>query len=340
VKPLRILRKTAVILLILSICVSALYITASAGTIAYGAATVDATSLNIRTGPDTTYPIVKTVPHDEKIVILEKTSAEWFHAVYSGVEGYVASLYLKDVVTAENFKATGKLTGDDVFLRSGPSTTSSLLGSCDAGAKVNIIGINNGWFKIVYDDATGYIRSDFVTLVADAPASAPPAEAAGTKSAADSQQSSTSSATSSESTSSTGSAPQPSAEELSLRQQVVSFALQYVGGSYVYGGTSPSVGFDCSGLVYYVFHHFDFNVTRTASSQFAHDGVTVAKADLLPGDLVFFSSNGGYSVTHVGIYIGNSQFVHASTPKVGIVISDLDSSYYTGVWYGAKRVLS
>ena len=333
-----ILRKSAVILLIISVCVSALYITASAGVIAYGAATVDATSLNIRTGPDTTYPIVKTVPHDEKIVILEKTNAEWYHAVYSGVEGYVATLYLKNVVTAENFKATGKLTGDDVFLRSEPSTSASLLGSCDAGTKVVIIGINNGWFKVVYDDATGYIRSDFVNLVSDTPASAPASGSAVSKSTVDSQQTSTTSTASASSSSDT--AHQPSAEELTQRQQLVSFALQFVGGSYVYGGTSPSVGFDCSGLAYYVFHHFNYDITRTASSQYAHDGTSISKSDLQPGDLVFFSSNGGYSVTHVGIYIGNNQFVHASCPKIGIVVSDLDSSYYSGVWYGAKSVLS
>jgi cell wall-associated NlpC family hydrolase len=59
----------------------------------------------------------------------------------------------------------------------------------------------------------------------------------------------------------------------------------------------------------------------------------------LPGDLVFFSDNGGYSVTHVGIYIGNHQFVHASTPKNGILVSSLDSEYYSRVWFGAKRLL-
>jgi cell wall-associated NlpC family hydrolase len=104
-------------------------------------------------------------------------------------------------------------------------------------------------------------------------------------------------------------------------------------------GSRPPGGFDCSGLVYYVFHHFDYNVTRTASSQYAQDGYKVLKSELLPGDLVFFSSNGGYSVTHVGIYIGDGQFVHASCPKAGLIISSLDSDYYTQAWYGAKRVI-
>jgi cell wall-associated NlpC family hydrolase len=91
--------------------------------------------------------------------------------------------------------------------------------------------------------------------------------------------------------------------------------------------------------VYYVFRQFDYSVTRTASSQYSHDGTKISKSELQPGDLVFFSSNGGYNVTHVGIYIGNNEFVHASTPKIGVVVSSLDSTYYTNVWYGAKRVL-
>jgi cell wall-associated NlpC family hydrolase len=329
VSHLRFLRKLLVILVIISLCASVLYITAAAGSIAYGAATVGATSLNIRSGPDTTYPIVLTVPHDEKIVILEKTSADWYHAVYNGVEGYVASLYLTDVLTAENFTALGKLTGDDVFMRSAPSTSASLLGSCDSGTAVKIIGINNGWYKVVYKEVTGYIRSDFVTIISDGT----------TNTAAQTQTSPTATKSLPQGSSSQSSSAQQSPEELSLRQQLVNFALQFVGGSYVYGGESPSSGFDCSGLVYYVFKHFDYDVNRTASSQYSHDGNSISKSDLLPGDLVFFSSNGEYSVTHVGIYIGNDQFVHASSPKVGIVVSELNSSYYTTGWYGAKRIL-
>ena len=65
----------------------------------------------------------------------------------------------------------------------------------------------------------------------------------------------------------------------------------------------------------------------------------VSKSELQPGDLVFFSSNGS-SVTHVGIYIGNGQFVHASTSKTGVIISNLSSAYYLRVWFGAKRILA
>lgn len=300
-------------LLILAVLTPVLYITAAAGNIAYGAATVEASSLNVRSGPDTNYSIVYTIEHDEKIVVLEKINADWFRIVYRGVEGYVATMYLRDVLTAENFNATGKLTGDDVCMRSTPATSGDMLGRCDANEVVAIIGINNGWYKVNHDGKTGYIRSDFVAVIDNS--------------------SDTSSVT--VTTKSTA----PSTENLTLRDQVVNYALQYVGYSYVYGGSSPSSGFDCSGLVHYVFGQYNYNLTRTASSQFAQDGTSISKSELLPGDLVFFSSNGGYSVTHVGIYIGNNQFVHASSPKIGVVVSNLDSNYYTNVWYGAKRIL-
>ena len=334
---MRFLRKACVSFLVILLCVSSLYITASAGSIAYGAATVGATSLNIRSGPDTTYAIVTTAPHNEKLVILEKTSADWYHVVYNGTVGYVAALYLTDVVTAENFTATGTLSANDVLIRSGPSTTASQLGTVSSGTTVKIVGINSGWYKVVYKDISGYIRSDFITLTAAS--SSASSGTSGNQQPAPSPSAAPSPSQTPSPAPSGGTASKSGEQISSERQQLVQYAMQYVGGSYVYGGQSPSVGFDCSGLVYYVFHHFNYDVTRTASSQYAHDGTSVSKNDLLPGDLVFFSSNGGYSVTHVGIYIGNHQFVHASNPKNGILVSSLDSDYYTSGWYGAKRVL-
>lgn len=317
----RYLRKLIATILILASLTPVLYITAAAGTIAYGAATVDATSLNVRSGPETTYSVVYTIDQNERIVILEKVNDEWYRIVYRGIEGYVAAMYLRDVLTAENFDAVGKVTGDDVLMRSSPSTSGSILGSTNAGETVTIIGINNGWYKVKYAGNTGYIRSDFITIIDGAPAGAP---TGGATDAADNY---------------TTAVTAPQGENLSLRDKLVSCALQYVGYSYVYGGASPSTGFDCSGFVKYVFSQFDYAITRSASSQYANDGTAIAKSDLLPGDMVFFSSNGGYSVTHVGIYIGNNQFVHASSPKIGVVISSLDSNYYTRVWFGAKRLL-
>ena len=119
--------------------------------------------------------------------------------------------------------------------------------------------------------------------------------------------------------------------------QMAQYALQLVGCPYVYGGSSPS-GFDCSGFVTYVVNHFGFSVARTASGQM-DNGVAVSRSQLQPGDLVFFNSgNPSKRATHVGIYTGNGQFVHASTSTTGVIVSDLNSSYYSRTYVGACRL--
>ena len=94
--------------------------------------------------------------------------------------------------------------------------------------------------------------------------------------------------------------------------QIVAVAQRYIGVPYVYGGASPS-GFDCSGLVQYVFNQVGISIPRVAVDQ-SKGGIAVSKANLQPGDLVFFGS----PVSHVGIYIGNDQFINA--PKTGDVV--------------------
>ena len=119
--------------------------------------------------------------------------------------------------------------------------------------------------------------------------------------------------------------------------EIAQFAQQYVGYPYVYGGSSPS-GFDCSGFVTYVCKHFGYSVNRTASAQM-DNGTAVSKSQLQPGDLVFFNNgNSSKWATHVGIYIGGNQFVHASTPTVGVIVSDMDSAYYGTGFVGARRL--
>ena len=119
--------------------------------------------------------------------------------------------------------------------------------------------------------------------------------------------------------------------------EIAQYAQQYVGYPYVYGGSSPS-GFDCSGFVTYVCKHFGYSVNRTASAQM-DNGTAVSKSQLQPGDLVFFNNgNSSKQATHVGIYIGGNQFVHASTPTVGVIVSDMDSAYYGTGFVGARRL--
>jgi uncharacterized protein YgiM (DUF1202 family) len=293
-----------------AVLISALTVTASAANLAYGAATVEATQLNVRSAPSTDSSVITMLDNSDIVVILEKTNSEWFYINFNGTEGYAKSEYFRDVLTAENFSATGKLTGDSVYIRKSPSTSAEALGSYNSGTSMSVIGINSGWYKVRHDGLTGYIRSDYMRIMS----SYQPDNV--TKRTADKAS--------------------PTPVHSKTGNAIVDYALEYLGSRYVYGGASPS-GFDCSGFTSYVFKNFGISLTRNASGQYRDNGVHIEKSELDTGDLVFFSSNGS-SVTHVGIYVGDQEFIHASTSSTGVVISRLDSAYYTRVWFGAKRV--
>ncbi len=290
--------KLLTLLLVFSILTSTLLFSASAASLASSAGTVSVSALNVRTDPNTTSPITATLSIGDTVVILDSQSDGWYHINCNGAVGYVAAQYISEVETAKNFEATGTLVGDDIRMRDTPSTAGFIVGTYSEGTVMSVIGINNGWYKVVFEGNTGYIRSDFLNI---------------------------------------GTALEhPSS---SLGQKIADYAQQFVGYSYIYGAASPDYGFDCSGLAYYVYKQFGNTISRTASAQYRNNGVSVSKADLEPGDLVFFSSNGGRSITHVGLYHGDGIFVHASTSSTGVILSDLDSAYYTRVYYGAKRII-
>ncbi|MCI9156214.1 MAG: SH3 domain-containing protein [Lawsonibacter sp.] len=125
--------------------------------------------------------------------------------------------------------------------------------------------------------------------------------------------------------------------EATKGQEIADYALQFLGCRYVYGGSSPK-GFDCSGFTSYVYKQFGYSLNRTASAQL-DNGTPVAKEDLQPGDLVMFKEGGSKRASHVGMYIGNGQIIHASTASVGVIISDLYSSYYVRTYVGARRIV-
>jgi len=119
----------------------------------------------------------------------------------------------------------------------------------------------------------------------------------------------------------------------------VAYARTFLGCAYVYGGNGPK-SFDCSGLTKYVYQHFGYNINRTATQQLKN-GVTVSKENLQPGDLVFFNSagTGVDKATHVGIYIGSGNFLHASNKKVGVTITSLSDAYRVRTYTTARRII-
>jgi len=119
--------------------------------------------------------------------------------------------------------------------------------------------------------------------------------------------------------------------------RATSEALSFMGVRYVWGGTSPR-GFDCSGVVQYVYKRQGINLPRVAHAQ-SRTGKWVSKKNLIVGDLVFFSSSRSYNnVTHVGIYIGQGKFVHASSGAKCVTVSYLSKLYYLRTYVGARRV--
>ncbi|MBA2641412.1 MAG: C40 family peptidase [Actinobacteria bacterium] len=119
----------------------------------------------------------------------------------------------------------------------------------------------------------------------------------------------------------------------SRASQVIAISMEYLGIPYVWGGSSPSTGFDCSGLTTYVFAQIGVSLPHHAASQYNY-GVPVSREDLQPADLVFFNGLG-----HMGMYIGGGQFIHAPHTGDVVKISSIYDSWYASTWVGARRVL-
>lgn len=120
-----------------------------------------------------------------------------------------------------------------------------------------------------------------------------------------------------------------------IARRIISGAMQYIGVPYVFGGTTP-YGFDCSGYVKYVFAQAGISLPRTADAQY-EVGTPVSTYELIPGDMVFFTTY-TYGASHVGIYLGDGNFIHASSSS-GVMISSLNSSYWSSRYIGSRRIL-
>ena len=131
--------------------------------------------------------------------------------------------------------------------------------------------------------------------------------------------------------------PLPVSDPWSVKRDVVRTAYAYRGAKYRFGGASSRQGFDCSGFVMFVYGTKGITLPHSSQALFKC-GKPVAKSDLQPGDMVFFANTYRRGISHVGIYIGDGKFIHASRHSRGVRIDQLDAAYYKAHYAGARRI--
>lgn len=286
-------------------------------------AIVNTSSLRLRSGPSTSHTTITFAPGGDYVLITGKSGA-WYRVSYDLKQGYMHESYLKTYLAKNVELGYGTVTADKVNLRSGPGTSYSSVAQAMSGERAYVIGFNQQWYKVICKAQVCYIRSDYLELTEipyeNSTSPNEPIFFVDGKS--------------------TGVIPSGAALNGSThentRNRIVSEANKYLGVPYAWGGNTPG-GFDCSGYVQYVLQQCGITVPRTTELQ-VQVGNYISKASLRPGDLVFLQNTYRTGVSHVGIYIGNNQMIHASSSK-GVTISNLTSNYYVEHYHSARQLI-
>ena len=296
--------------------------------------------VRFRTGPGTNYQIIDAYDYGQPLQIVGEADG-WTACLIDGQFGYVHGAYVEVTATheatapmptgssyaepsstpqptptpapvgpASSEAVEGYIAGNNVRMRDGASMSAGIITELFYGNRVSITACFGEWTAVIYEGQSGYVYSQFVregslqiegSTVTGSAYAAPGSEQ-----------------------------PQDQTPELSgssyeKGQQIAQYALQFLGYDYCWGGKDPSTGFDCSGLVYYVYSQFGYTLNRVAQDQ-ARNGVAVSADALQPGDILCFYSGSSY-IGHVGIYIGEGKFIHAQNSATGVVITDLNGHY-------------
>lgn len=298
----RLLTKLLTAILAVSILAS-LAVGASAIELKTGIGIVESNGLRLRAKPNTDAEILANASYGDNVVIIREVDG-WYLVDYNLQIGYMSADYITFKERENIDLGYGVVEDASVNLRDTPSADGALLATLTTGETAYIIGLNCGWYKVQYEGQTGYIRSDLLALTE------PPRW---------------------NSQNYVGEAPVVE----TVGEQIVNYAYNFLGTPYVWGGTSTS-GFDCSGFTQYVFKQMGYSIKRTAAQQLT---CGYAVTDLQLGDLVFFENTytTGADASHVGIYVGDNQFIHAASG--GVKVTDLSDDYYAARYVGARRVI-
>lgn len=297
--------------------------------IMYGAGYVITSKLRLYSKKSVDSQVLDIASQGERVVVISMDD-DWCKVNYNLQEGYMNASCL-DIQTQEHVElGYGKIKESIVYLRSGAGTEYSILSSGFRDKEYYILGIFDGWYKILKDDATCFVRSDLMKLTEI------PYE---NEDSASEEQffrrgEAIAELTFTESEAVAVAAPGGYYAPIS-GSSLLARATEYIGVPYVFGGASPD-GFDCSGLIWYVLSEMGYPASRTAADQYSM-GSSVDRDSLCAGDLVFFADTYTSGISHVGIYAGGGKFLHAPNEGESVSYSNL-SGYWADHYYGARRL--
>ncbi|MDY6013327.1 C40 family peptidase [Clostridium sp.] len=249
--------------------------------------------LNLRKSASTSAKIIKTIPHNGQVNIKSK-SGNWYNVEHNGSKGYVSADYVKQGSSSSSSTQTvGRVTAKSgLNLRKSASTSAKIIKTIPHNGQVNIKGKSGNWYNVEHNGSKGYVSADYIQK--------------GSASLSNTQNNAT-----------------------SKYDKILSAMKSQLGKKYCYGGSSPSTGFDCSGLMQWGFKQGGVSIGRTTYDQ-ARNGVGVSVKNAQPGDLLLYSDK-----SHVGMYIGNGQWIESPNSRSVVRITNVPWSKI-GI---ARRVL-
>lgn len=261
-----------------------------------GMSVISSGNLNIRQEASTDSEVVGILTNHNACELLED-AGDWYKVTSGKVTGYVNKQYLvtgdeAESIAEQEIKTVATVNTETLNVRAEKSTEAAVLSQVGNSEAFTVNSVADGWVEISVDDSVGYISQDYVTLAQALPTAKTIEQVKYGDGVSD------------------------------VRASVVSYALQFVGNRYVWGGTSLEKGVDCSGFTMRILGKYGISLPHSSRAQPSY-GTKISASEAKPGDLFFYGS--GRSISHVAIYIGNGQIVHASNKRDGIKVSN---AYY------------
>lgn len=258
-----------------------------------GMSVISSGNLNIRQEASTDSEVVGILTNHNACELLED-AGDWYKVTSGKVTGYVSKQYLvigdeAEAIAEQEIKTVATVNTETLNVRAEKSTEAAVLSQVGNSEAFTVNSVADGWVEISVDDSVGYISQDYVTLAQALPTAKTIEQMKYGDGVSD------------------------------VRASVVSYALQFVGNRYVWGGTSLENGVDCSGFTMRILGKYGVSLPHSSKAQ-PSCGTKISASDAKPGDLFFYGS--GSSISHVAIYIGNGQIVHASNKRDGIKVSN------------------